>query len=51
VVDGIIGLEDRLRRDASEEEAVDLWLRKDEQDHREAVQTIAGILDRIDGAR
>jgi len=51
VVDGIIGLEDRLRRDASEEEAVDIWQRKDDPTHRESVTSLAAILERIDGAR
>jgi len=54
VVDGIIGVEDRLRRDADENDAVARWQRANDPDavgHDESVQTLAGILARIDDAR
>jgi hypothetical protein len=51
VVDGIIGLETRLRQDADEAQRDDDWSRKDDPDHREAVQSLARILERIDSAR
>jgi hypothetical protein len=51
VVDGIIGMETRKRLDADDADALRRWEDGEEPDHREAVQTIAAILDRIDQSR
>lgn len=47
VVDGIIGLETRLRLDADDDEMAQKWERRDEPTEREAVQAIARVLKRI----
>jgi len=47
VVDGIIGLEDRLRLDADETQREADWERKDDATPRDAVMSIASILRRI----
>ena len=47
VVDGIIGLEARLRVDADEETQVDDWEREQLPDHRESVMALSSIMKRI----
>jgi hypothetical protein len=47
VVDGIIGLEARLRVDADDETQVDDWEREQLPDHRESVMALSSILKRI----
>lgn len=51
VVDRIIGYEARLRTDADYVERDVEWERKDHPDHRQAVQSLAGILERIEASR
>jgi hypothetical protein len=47
VVDGIIGLEDRLRRELVEVERDEAWERKDEPTHKEAAMRLGAIIRRI----
>lgn len=51
VVDGIIGLESRLRAEADERTKDDGWERRDEANHRGAVMSIAQIFARIEESR
>lgn len=51
VVDAVIGLEDRLRADAREADAIDLYERADDPTHKEATMTLGDILTRIDASR
>lgn len=47
VVDGIIGLEERLRQDADEDERVDAWQRRDDPTHLEVVASLGSIMTRL----
>lgn len=51
VVDRIIGMEARLRTDADYAERDEAWNRQDDPTHREAVTSLAGILERIEASR
>lgn len=51
VVDGIIGLEERLRLDLTEAEQVRSWQQDGEPTHRESVMALGAILDRIEASR
>lgn len=51
VVDRIIGMEERIRRDADELARDDGWDRRDDINHREAVTALGSILQRIDDSR
>lgn len=50
VVDGIIGLEERLREEVGEGERDDEWERKDDATPREAVMSLGSIIRRIGGS-
>lgn len=47
VVDGIIGLETRLRLDADDEQRVIDWQNGEQPDHREAITSLGSIIGRI----
>lgn len=47
VVDGIVGLEARLRLDADDDDRAQAWERRDDPTEREATQALATIMRRI----
>jgi hypothetical protein len=51
VVRMVIGMEDTLRVDADELARDEAWSRRDDPDHREAITSLARILERIEEAR
>ena len=51
VVDYIVGMEERLRREVGETEQDEAWHRADDPDHRQSVQALGAILERIESSR
>jgi hypothetical protein len=51
VIERLNGVRDEWRSDLDERERDEAYLRRDDPDHREAVTSLAAILERIEGAR
>jgi hypothetical protein len=51
VIERLNGVRDEWRSDIDERDRDERYLRKDDPDHREAITSLARILERIEGAR